>query len=276
MKQFVWARHSADGVRLHTQTWEPTSTPRAAITLVHGFGEHCGRYRHMAEAFTGAGFALLTGDHRGHGKSGGLRGHTPSYEHIMDDVDGMVVAAAQRFPGMPQFIYGHSMGGNFTLNYVLRRRPQLAGVVVTGPWLRLAFAPPRWQVVVGRVMDRLYPALIQDTGLNTEGLSRDPAVGTAYRADPLVHSNMSARLYTSIDTAGSWALAHASEFTLPLLLMHGSDDSITSAPASREFAGRAPNCTFKQWEGLRHEIHNEPEQAEVFATTIAWLNGHMK
>jgi alpha-beta hydrolase superfamily lysophospholipase len=125
-------------------------------------------------------------------------------------------------------------------------------------------------------MDRLYPALIQDTGLNTEGLSRDPAVGTAYRADPLVHSNMSARLYTSIDTAGSWALAHASEFTLPLLLMHGGDDSITSAPASREFAGRAPNCTFKQWEGLRHEIHNEPEQAEVFATTIAWLNGHMK
>lgn len=275
MKQFEWGRTSADGLRLHMQSWEPGGAPRAAVTLVHGFGEHGGRYRHLAAALTEAGFALLTGDNRGHGKSGGARGHTPSYEHIMDDVGALVSATTQRFPGVPQFIYGHSMGGNFTLNYVLRRRPQLAGVVATGPWLRLAFDPPRWQVALARVMDRAYPALIQDTGLNTEGLSRDPAVGAAYRADPLVHSKMSARLYMGVYTAGLWALEHAAEFPLPLLLFHGGADPITSAAASREFAARAPDCTFKEWPGLRHEIHNEPEQAAVFAEVIAWLNARV-
>ncbi|KPV48748.1 hypothetical protein SE17_36400, partial [Kouleothrix aurantiaca] len=157
MKQFDWARTSADGIRLHLQSCEPDAPPRAAVTLVHGYGEHSGRYRHVAAALADAGFALVTGDHRGHGKSGGARGHTPSYEHILDDIGAMLEAAHARFPGLPQFIYGHSMGGNFTLNYVLRRRPQLAGVVATGPWLRLAFEPPRWQVTLARVMDRVYP-----------------------------------------------------------------------------------------------------------------------
>lgn len=275
MKQFEWARTSGDGVQLHVQSWQPEAAPRAAITLVHGFGEHCGRYAHVAAALTAAGYAVVTGDYRGHGRSQGPRGHTPSYEHLLDDLDGMVQASAQRFADLPQFLYGHSMGGNLTLNYVLRRRPRLAGVVATSPWLRLAFAPPRWRVMLGRAVDRIYPALIQDTGLDTEGLSRDPRVGAAYIADPLVHSKMSARLFTSVNSAGAWALEHAAEFALPLLLMHGSDDTITSAAASAEFAARLPGCSFKLWQGLRHEMHNEPEQQAVLATIVEWLHAHM-
>ena len=271
MKQFEWARAAGDGTQLHAQCWEPEGPPRAAVTLVHGFGEHCGRYRHVAAALTGAGYAVVTGDHRGHGKSGGLRGHTPSYEALLDDVDGLARAAAERFAGLPQFVYGHSMGGNVTLNYLLRRRPALDGAVVTSPWLRLAFEPPKLQVLLGRAMDRIYPALIQDTGLDTEGLSRDPAVGAAYIADPLVHSKISARMYAALYAAGLWALEHAAELRLPLLLMHGGADPITSAAASQEFAARAPGCTFKRWDGLRHEMHNEPEQADVLAEIVGWL-----
>lgn len=274
MKQFEWARTSGDGTRLHLQSWEPGTVPRAAVALIHGFGEHSGRYGHVAAALNAAGYAVVTGDHRGHGKSAGLRGHTPSYGQLLDDVGGLVRVAAERFPGLPLFIYGHSMGGNLTLNYVLRRRPALDGVVVTSPWLRLAFEPPKIQVLLGRAMDRIYPALIQDTGLDTEGLSRDPAVGAAYVADPLVHSKISARMYTALYAAGPWALAHAAEFPLPLLLMHGGADPITSAEASREFAARAPGCTFKQWDGLRHEMHNEPEQAQVLAEIVGWLRAH--
>jgi alpha-beta hydrolase superfamily lysophospholipase len=275
MKHSEWEWQSSDRVGLYRQCWAPAGDAKAVITLVHGFGEHSGRYRHVAEALTSEGYALVSGDHRGHGRSQGLRGHTPSYEQLMNDIAGLLAEAAQRFPDRPHFIYGHSMGANLTLNYVLRRRPQLDGVVATGPWLRLAFEPPRWKAALGRAMDHIYPALQQDTGLDLEGLSRDAAVGRAYAADPLVHSKMSARMFTSLHAAGLWALEHAAEFPLPLLLMHGGADRITSALASREFAAKAPQCLFKAWDGFYHEIHNEPEQQQIFATITAWLNARV-
>jgi len=275
MKHSEWEWQSPDRVGLYRQSWAPAGEAKAVIALVHGFGEHSGRYRHVAEALTAEGYALVAGDHRGHGRSQGLRGHTPTYDHLMDDIGGLLADAAQRFPDRPRFIYGHSMGANLTLNYVLRRRPQLAGVVATGPWLRLAFEPPKWKVAIGRAMNTIYPALLQDTGQDLEGLSRDAAVGQAYAADPLVHSKMSARMFTSLHAAGLWALERAAEFPLPLLLMHGGADPITSATASREFAAQVPQCTFKAWDGFYHEIHNEPEQQQVFAAITTWLNAHM-
>jgi len=105
-------------------------------------------------------------------------------------------------------------------------------------------------------------------------LSRDPRVGQAYAADPLRHGKMSARMFNGLYSAGLWALEHAADFPLPLLLMHGDGDRLTSARASREFAARAPQCTFKAWDGLYHELHNEPEQQQIFAVIIGWLNEH--
>jgi alpha-beta hydrolase superfamily lysophospholipase len=272
MQHLEWDRQSADGVKLYAQLWSPDRQAKGAVTLVHGFGEHSARYAHVAAALTSAGYALLTGDHRGHGRSQGLRGHAPTYDHLMDDIAALVAETERRFPGLPQFIYGHSMGGNLTLNYVLRRRPRLAGAVVTAPWLRLAFEPPRWKVAIARAMDRVYPALLQDTGEDYTVLSRDPRVGQAYAADPLRHGKMSARMFNGLYSAGLWALDHAAEFPLPLLLMHGGADQLTSPAASREFAAKLPGCTFKIWDGLYHEIHNEPEQDQVLATIVGWLD----
>ena len=272
MKHTEWQSQSADRLQLFRQSWAPESEPKAVVTLIHGFGEHSSRYAHVAAALAAQGYALVTGDHRGHGLSQGLRGHTPTYDHLMDDIAALLGEAARRFPDRPRFIYGHSMGGNLALNYVLRRRPNLDGAVVTAPWLRLAFEPPRWKVAIGRAVNRMYPTLLQDTGLDHSALSRDATVGQAYGADPLVHGRMSARMFTSIYAAGLWALAHAAEFSLPLLLMHGGADRITSAQASREFSAKAPNCSFKIWEGWYHEIHNEPEQQQIFQAITGWLN----
>jgi alpha-beta hydrolase superfamily lysophospholipase len=247
----------------------------AAICLVHGLGEHSGRYAHLAAALTQAGYALLTFDHRGHGKSQGSRGHTPLYDTLMDDIGHLLDEAAQRFPKQPRFLYGQSMGGNLVLNYALRRRPPLAGVIATGPWLRTTFTPPGWKVALGRMMNNIAPALTQPSGLEVQAISRDSAVVRAYQTDSLIHDKISARLFTSCHAAGLWALEHAAEFPLPLLLMHGGADRITSADASREFAARAPSdCTLKIWDSFYHEIHNEPEQAEVFAFLIDWLRAH--
>ena len=272
MQHVEFAQQAPGGVRFYYQSWQPDSPPTAAICLVHGLGEHSGRYAHVADALTQAGYALLAFDLRGHGLSGGGRGDAPSYEVLLDDIARCLDEAAARFPGKPRFLYGHSLGGGLVLNYALRRRPSLAGVVASSPWLRLAFAPPTAKLALARAMGRVLPAFAQSNGLDPADLSHDPDVVRSYEIDPLVHDRITARLAVSTLDAGEWALAHASEFTLPLLIMHGSADRITSAEASREFARQVPrDCTFKLWEGLDHETHNEPEKSQVLQFVINWL-----
>jgi alpha-beta hydrolase superfamily lysophospholipase len=191
----------------------------------------------------------------------------------MNDIATLLAAAAQRYPGIPRFLYGHSLGGNLVLNYPLRRRPALTGVIATAPVLKLAFEPPAIQVTLGRWMDKIWPAFLQSNGLELAALSHDPEVIRKYQNDPLVHDRISARLFVGFFEAGHWALENAPRFGLPLLLMHGSADRITSPEASSEFASRVGDrCTLKIWEGFYHEIHNEPEQSAVFDVLIAWLN----
>jgi acylglycerol lipase len=275
MNHFEWTWYAADGTRLYAQSWQPEGEVAGVMCLVHGLGEHSSRYAHVAAALGQAGYVTLTFDHRGHGKSQGPRGDAATYEVLMDDIKRLLAEAAERFPLRPRFLYGHSMGGNLVLNYALRRRPQLNGVIATGPWLHTAFDPPAWRVRVARVLYTIVPALSQPAGLDTTAVSRDAAVVRAYQDDPLNHDRISLRMYFSGAEAGLWALERAAEFPLPLLLMHGGADRLTSADASSQFATNIKSrCTFKLWDGLYHEIHNEPEQGDVFAFTTAWLKEH--
>jgi alpha-beta hydrolase superfamily lysophospholipase len=276
MKSFEMKWKTRDGLDIFAQGWEPEGQSRAVVCLVHGLGEHIGRYRNVGDAFTKAGYALMGYDQRGHGKSGGARGHMPSYDALMDDMEDLISQAALRYAGLPRFLYGHSMGGNEVLNYALRRKPDLRGVIATGPWLRLAFQPPALQVALGRAMNNIAPGFTQRSGLKTAVLSHDAKVVEAYNNDPLVHDKISARLFMEIYTSGEWALEHAAELSLPLLLMHGGGDQITSAQASREFAGKGnKNITLHIWDEWYHEIHNEPEQAEVFKVTTSWMDARL-
>ncbi|HEY9152430.1 MAG TPA: lysophospholipase [Anaerolineales bacterium] len=277
MKHFESNLQSKDGLNLYVQGWEPEQKPKAAVALIHGFGEHTGRYAHVGEAFNNAGYALVGFDLRGHGKSGGARGHTPSYDAMMDDIADFLAWIGKRYPGLPQFLYGHSMGGNEVLNFSIRRKPDIVGVIATGPWLKLAFDPPALQVTLGKAMNSIAPGFTQNSALDTNALSHDPKIGDAYVHDPLVHSKISARLFVSIYESGLWALDHAGEFPLPLLLMHGSADRITSFAASAEFAKRAGKMvTWYPWDGLYHEVHNEIEKAEVIRTMIGWMDAQRK
>lgn len=304
MSHIELTKQSFDGLLLYYQGWEPEGEARAAVCLVHGLGEHSGRYAHVARVLNDAGYILFGFDLRGHGRSAGRRGHTPSYEALMDDIGGLLDEAGVRYPGLPRFLYGHSLGGNLVLNYALRRSltplslsparrggseapppapgggqgvGPLAGVIATSPAIRLPYPPPRLQVALAKAMNRLYPALQMPNGLALDGLARDPEVIRAYVSDPLVHNKISVRLALEMLAAGEWALAHAAEFPLPLLLVHGTADILTSAQASAEFAARVPasRCTLKLWEGFYHETHNEPEKAEVLAYMMDWLSGRL-
>ncbi|MBI1856181.1 MAG: lysophospholipase [Chloroflexi bacterium] len=273
MKSFESGWESKDGIRFYMRGWEPDKAPKAVVCLLHGHGEHVGRYAHVGEAFSKAGYVLVGYDERGHGKTGGPRGHTPSYDAMMDDVADFLALMEKRYPGLPRFLYGHSMGGNQVINFALRHKPALAGVIATDPWLKLAFDPPAIKVTLGRMMNSIYPAFTQASELETAALSRDPEIVRAYEKDPLVHDKMSARLFVGMYESGLWALDHAAEFPLPLLLMHGTGDRLISSQASREFAERAGrNAAFRAWDGFYHEIHNEPEKAEVLKSMTVWMD----
>jgi alpha-beta hydrolase superfamily lysophospholipase len=276
MKIIESKRESKDGITFHIRRWEPDANARAVVALVHGHGEHIGRYENVARALTNAGYVLAGYDSRGHGKSTGRRGHIPSYDILMDDIGAFISLLGEKYSGLPLFMYGHSMGGNQVINYALRCQPKIAGIIATGPWLKLAFEPPPIKVALGKFMNNLVPSFTQSSGLNTRGLSHDAEVVRLYDNDPLGHDKVSARLFVSMYESGFWALDHASALALPLLLMHGGADPVTSAEASRQFADKAgKNVTLRIWDGLYHEVHNEPEQAEVFRVMIEWLDKHL-
>ncbi len=276
MQRFEFGWQTKDGLRLYAQGWKPEAELKGVVCLVHGLGEHSGRYEHLAAFLNQAGYALLAFDLRGHGKSGGQRGYAPSYEALLDDIARLLDEAANRYPDLPRFLYGHSLGGNLVINYALRRRPQLAGVIATGPFFRAAFEPPAWKLTLARIMYNLWPTLSLSNELDRQALSRDPEVVRDYDEDPLVHDRLTPRLTMDMFQAGLWALEHASELSLPLLLMHGSADRLCSVQASREFAARAGDrCTLKIWDGFYHEIHNEPEQEQVFEYLLEWLNSRV-
>lgn len=268
---------SDDGLTLWYQEWTPENKPLGTIALVHGMGEHSGRYQHLAEVVHRTGYALLTFDLRGHGRSEGQRGHTPSYDALMKDIALLIKHARERFPLQPLFLYGHSLGGNLVLNYVLRFSAPLKGVIVTSPWLKLAFEPPAYKIKMAGIMNRIWPSFSQANELDAPALTHDQVIVRAYETDPLVHTFISARFFKSVHAAGLWALEHADRFPLPLLLMHGSADRVTSCEASQAFAASLPNlCTFKAWDGLYHELHNEPEWPEVFKFVLAWLQSQLQ
>lgn len=261
------------GTKLYFQSWKGMGTPKGVVCLVHGLGEHTGRYAHVAQAFTDAGFDIIGFDLPGHGKSDGVRGDTGPYERIMEDISHLLAEASDRYPGVPRFLYGHSMGGNLVLYYLLKQKPIIRGAIVSSPGLQTGEPVSPVKIFLGKVMNSLAPHFIMDNGLDLMNLSHDPKVIQAYKDDPLVHPKISAQLGIGMLTNGKWIIEHAAENQVPLLVMQGSADHIVSPTATKEFASKVTSpITYKVWEGLYHETHNEPQKAEVIQTMVNWLN----
>ena len=266
-----------DGTFLFAQTWEPKGNVTGVVCMVHGLGEHSGRYKHWADKLTSAGFALLAFDLRGHGRSGGKRGDTPSYNHFADDIYILLDQAAKEFPDTPTFLYGHSLGGMLTLYYLIKNKPEIKGAVVTSPGLRTMLDQQKAKVTALRILEPIIPKVTIPNGLELGGLSRDTNVVDKYRNDPLVHDRVSLRMAKGMIDTIDYIFGNASKIDIPLLLMHGSGDRITYQQGSEEIAEKINSeCTLKIWDGLYHELHNEPEQDQVFGYLIDWLNKHQQ
>jgi alpha-beta hydrolase superfamily lysophospholipase len=272
-------RHSeARGTsHLYRQSWLPAGDARAAIVLVHGLGEHSGRYGYLARTCTDRGIAVHAIDHYGHGKSDGQPGHVERFSVYLDGVRGLLECVRKEQAGIPQFLLGHSMGGLIAAALLPETQSQLRACVLSGPALQTDDEPPALLRWLNRLLSALVPT-VPMIGLDPNGVSRDPEVVKAYVEDPLVHhGKLSARLIAEMMAAMKTTLARASSVQLPLLIMHGEDDVLTSPAGSKQFHQRASSDdkTLKLYPGLYHEIFNEPEKDDVLADMTRWLEAHL-
>lgn len=276
MKQSQFSFSTSDSLELFGQTWLPERQPTAVINLVHGLGEHSSRYEHLGQFFSNEGIAVFAFDVRGHGQSEGRRGYTPGFDQLLNDISKFLDVSTKQYPDTPAILYGHSLGGLQVLRYILQNVPEILGAIVTGPLLRPAFEPPAVTLIAAKILNKILPTFQLSNEIDPKGLSHDEIVVQNYIDDPLVHDKLTPRLAVEMLATGEQTLESAAQLQTPLLLMHGAADPITSSQASREFAERAGSlCTFHLWEGLYHEIHNEPIHEEVFQYALDWIEQRM-
>ena len=265
---------STDGLHLSYRSWLPAKE-RAVVLIVHGLGEHSGRYEHVARHLVGLGYACYALDYRGHGRSAGLRAHVHRFDEYLGDVAAMRAHLHAAHPRSPLVLLGHSQGGLIVLLSTLTAPAGLAAVVASSPFLGIhpASRPSAALAVAARFLSRTLPKLRLDSGLNTKFLSRDPEVVAAYEADPLVTSKVSARWFTELNAAHARVLALAPTLTVPALVMQSGAGRLVDPAASRRWAGAAPKglVEYVEWEGFYHEMLNEPEKAQVLAHVETWL-----
>jgi alpha-beta hydrolase superfamily lysophospholipase len=269
------------GLNLHLQSWRSGGDSVAALALVHGLGEHSGRYQNLVDYLVPRGYAVYGFDLRGHGRSPGPRGYINSWEELRGDV-GSFLRYVNRAEGTsgdrPLFLMGHSFGGLIALEFALyggHLTPLLNGVVASAPGLSTeGFSP--LLLLIARVLSRLQPALAIKTGLDSTGLSRDPAVVQAYQQDPLVHGVGTPRLTTESMAAIQRTFASVAGWKLPLLMFYGTDDRIVPSGAGRRFFEQVPieDKQLIEYEDGFHESHNDVEYERVLADLEQWLSHH--
>ncbi|MEH6705265.1 MAG: lysophospholipase [Galbibacter orientalis] len=258
--------------RLFGQYWHGEQT-KAVVILVHGMGEHSGRYTgSVIPELVHAGYVVYSFDHFGHGHSEGKRGHCPSYKAVLDTIDAVSEHKEENFSSLPTFLYGHSMGGNVVLNYAMKRKHEIQGVITTSPFLRMAFDPPSWKLSAGKLFYYILPFITLPSGIESKYISRDEREVEKYNDDPLVHNRISPNFSIPFIKRGEWVLNNPKELAVPLLLLHGTGDYITSHWASKAFAKQSELITLKLYKGGYHELHNDLDREDVFATIVSWLD----
>jgi len=263
------------GQKLFIQEQQATNA-KCNLALVHGIGEHIGRYDHVFEHFSKAGISVFGLDSIGNGKSDGKRGHSNGRMDWNEEIGLLLDQSEVLNPDLPTVLYGHSLGGNKVLNYVLNGYGNVDAVIATSPFIREGIPAPKIKVAIGRALASLLPSATLDSGLPKNKLSRVMEVNDAYYADPLVHPKVSLAMAKDSLDAAAFLDKYDGAFPLPLLIVHGSDDVITSYDGSKQFAERViGNVEFKSWPNLWHETHNELNKEEVLNYHISWIERNL-
>jgi lysophospholipase len=267
---------SADGTSLYFESTRADTGPRATVAIVHGFGDHIGRYRHVIDGLAAAGFDVFGFDYRGHGKAQGKRGDVEQWVDYLADLNAFWSQVSVEAKTERRFVLAHSHGALMAAHWAAQHPKNLAGLVFSGPYFRLAFEPPTLKLLGAKVLRRVAPRLAIATGLTVEQLSSDAGWQASTTADPLYGRVITARSFFGQLAAQEGLVGLGPSLKLPLLTVMGEADPIASLAAARAFFDTvgAADKTFESFAGLRHEVLNEVQKDQVLSTITKWISAH--
>lgn len=260
------------GARLFFRRWR-AEVAAGRVLVVHGLGDHSGRFDRFGRRLAGEGLEALALDLRGHGRSGGRRGHTEGFGLLLRDVDRLRRRSAEEGGELPTVVVGHSLGGLVALRYLQEgSAPELRGAVAVAPFLRLEMEPPAWKLALGSLADRWLPRLALGSGADTELVLRDPGARAERRSDPRVHDRISARLWGEMQRAAEAALEGADRVTEPVLLQVAGDDRVVSSPAVLELGERlGALAEVRRYPDAYHDLLHDPVAEEAVSDALEWI-----
>lgn len=270
--EYEW--QGKDGTRLYAQSWMPDGNAHAIINYIHGFKDHSDRFAHWAERFTTHGYGIAAIDLRGHGRSGGKRGYAKGFESFIGDTAVLMENSARIFgKDRRHILYGHSLGGNIVTNYLMSDNPQPDAGIITSPWFALSLKPSWFKMLMAQIVRRLLPGITVASDIDVRSLSRNENVVKQYLNDPMVHNFIRPKLFLEIEQYGLKASRNIYKINIPLLVMHGTADRITSFRVTRNFVMNSSRLTtFRKWTDAYHELHNDVCEQEVFSYVLGWLD----
>jgi alpha-beta hydrolase superfamily lysophospholipase len=265
-----------DGLSLFEQYWVPDKEHKAVVAIVHGYAEHSARYQHVAEYLLGQGYAVEAFDLRGHGRSEGKRSFVKSFDEYPSDVASFFQRIRKRHPDKPIYLLGHSMGGPISLLFVATFKPDLKGLILSGPALKISDDISPMLVRFSSFISSIFPKL-PTIKLDSSGISRDPDIVKRYDSDPLVYrGGTPARTGAELVRAIVRVQNQAEQVTLPILILHGTADKLADVEGSKQFYNvvGSNDKDLKLYDGFYHEVLNEPEKQQVLEDIVQWLKEH--
>jgi alpha-beta hydrolase superfamily lysophospholipase len=278
MKHEEASFHGLNGLELYYQRWQADVEPRAVIVLVHGIGEHSGRYMNVVNPLTMDGYTVYGYDHRGHGRSPGQRVYINDWEEYREDLKAFLDTVSHQESGKPIFLYAHSMGGLIALDYLLHYSQGLWGAIISTATIMPIIPPNKtYLLFLVRALSAVWPRFSVKTGFDPGGLSRDPQVVKAGESDPLSSNVVTARWVAEMLDTGSWVRSHVNEINMPILLIHGDADRFNRVDGSRYLfeAMTHADKALIIYPGGYHEPHNDIDHEQVMADVRKWLDQHL-
>jgi alpha-beta hydrolase superfamily lysophospholipase len=271
----IFQGHS--GLKLYSQSWHPPGKTKAKLAIVHGVAEHSNRYVNLVNGLVESGFALYAFDQRGHGKSEGQRGYIESWSEYRSDLDTFLNLVTNDNSSLPLFIYGHSMGALVILDYLIQESNGIQGAIISGSPIDSSNAVSPTLILTARVLSRIWPTFSMASPIRSTQLSCDARVVQAYQDDPSVFKTLTVRWGTEYLNTQDRIKEHASEIELPILIIHGGEDTLCDPEGSELLYSkiRSEDKTLKIYPSYFHEIHNEPGHATVIDDMIHWLENQL-